>query len=447
MACPGDLRRTPFNEQTTMSDTPFRQQRTLFAIILPFVLLAAHMLPGVLPAAGDTLYVTLRQADSLFLNRNFQLLAAEMQVEATRALEIQARLYPNPVLTADVNAVDPENGRAFHVGATGQKAFQFEQLILLGGKRRAEIDLARTQVAIAELALQDLLRRLKFRLHTELAEIGQSQALLRRYNDQLALLDTIMDAYAVQVEKGNLPLRDLVRLRSVYLNLNNDRAELLNTFYESQAHVQTLLQTQDFIVFLYADSDIGTYVRRNTLETLRTEALASHPHLLMMRQNQAFARQYFDYQRRLAIPDVSLFSTYDQRGGAFNNQINLGLAVPLPVWNRNQGHIQHAQYQLLQTNYAYEALQQEILSNLQNHYARYMQTVAEYERTASLYNDDFETTLRGMSDNFQKRNISLIEFVDFFESYNLAVAELARIKTQLVTSAELLNLSIGKDLY
>jgi cobalt-zinc-cadmium efflux system outer membrane protein len=50
-------------------------------------------------------------------------------------------------------------------------------------------------------------------------------------------------------------------------------------------------------------------------------------------------------------------------------------------------------------------------------------------------------------DNFQKRNVSIIEFIDFFEAYNQALTELARIRTQLVISGEQLNLLIGKDIY
>ena len=49
--------------------------------------------------------------------------------------------------------------------------------------------------------------------------------------------------------------------------------------------------------------------------------------------------------------------------------------------------------------------------------------------------------------NFQKRNVSIIEFVDFYEAYNEVLTALARIKTQLIESGEQMNLLIGKDVY
>ncbi len=102
-----------------------------------------------------------------------------------------------------------------HTGAGGQKFFQLEQLILLGGKRRSEIELAKTNVNIATLEFQKLLRDLKYRLHSDLFAAGQQKHVLATYNNQLALLDTLLTAYEIQTSKGNLPLKDLVRLKGL----------------------------------------------------------------------------------------------------------------------------------------------------------------------------------------------------------------------------------------
>jgi cobalt-zinc-cadmium efflux system outer membrane protein len=398
-------------------------------------------------SAADTLKITLQQADTIFLARNYYLLASAMNIEASKAQVLQAKLYPNPVFTADFNAYDPQHDQAFHVGKTGQKSFQLEQLILLGGKRKAEIDVAKTNVALAELEFKSLVRQLRFRLHTELFTIGQQQVLLKKYNEQLVLLDSILVSFEAQVAKGNIPLKEVVRLKGVYLNLNNDRAELLQQYFASQANVQALLQTDSVVVFSFTDSEITAYIKEKSLAELQAEAQTNQPDLLMMQQNKTLAEQYVRLQKKNAIPDVNLFTSYDQRGGAFVNQINAGVAFNLPVWNRNQGNIKSAKFQLQESNYFLQARQREVSTILQNNLAMYLQTVSEYRKAQELYNGEFEITLKGMSDNFKKRNVSMIEFVDFFESYNQVLAEMARIKTQLVTSAEQLNLTIGKDIY
>lgn len=397
--------------------------------------------------AADTLRINIRQADSIFQVRNYYLLAAALNVEAQRAQVLQASLYPNPVFTADLNAFNPERSRIVDIGSQGQKAFQIEQLILLGGKKKAEVQLARTNALIAETELQRLVRELKFRLHTQLFTCGQQWLLLAKYNSQMALLDTLLNTYGEQAAKGNIPLKEVVRLKSAYLKLGNDRAALYQDFYETQAQLQTLLQTDKIIRFEFAESEITGYIKDVALSQLQQEALNSRPEWLLMQQQKSFAEQYLAYQQKLAIPNLNLFANYDQRGGAFNDQLNVGLNIELPLFNRNQGNIRSARYKLQETEQLLKAFENEMMSRLQTSYSSYRQTISDYNKASRLYNADFDVILKGITDNFRKRNVSIIEFIDFFESYNDALSELTRSKIQLVTSAEQLNLLTGKDIY
>lgn len=397
--------------------------------------------------AQDTLKINIQQADSLFLKKNFLLLASAMHVEATKALIIQAKTYPNPVVTAEFNVYDPENDRTFHAGPSGQKSFQLEQLILIGGKRRNAVELAKTSSRIAELEFQQLLLQLKFRLHSNLFALGQLQIFLGRYNEQLSLLETLLSSYEIQAEKGNVPLKDVVRLKGAYLKLNTERSGLLKEYFEIQNTLQTLLQTTSVVSFEFSENDIGKYIRVKNFDELVEEAKKNRPELQAYYSRKMLAEQSIEEQKKQAIPDINLFTAYDQRGGAFNNQVNVGLILPVPIWNRNQGNIKASRYMLQEAEYNLQAKEYEMYSELHNEFLLYTQTVSEYQKVISLYNTDFETTVIGMSENFKKQNVSIIEFIDFFEAYNDVLDELIRVKTQLVISAERINLLTGKDIY
>ncbi|MFT3946909.1 MAG: TolC family protein [Agriterribacter sp.] len=415
--------------------------------ILKIVPLLLLLVSGTARAQQDTLNINLQQADSIYLINNFYLLAASMNVEASKAQVIQAKLYPNPVFTAEINAYDPENKKVLHVGRSGQKLVQIEQLLLLGGKKKAETNIAKTNAKIVELEFEQLARQLKFRLHKDLFTIGQQQLLLARYDSQLALLNTLLTAYQVQADKGNVPLKDVVRLKGAYMKLNNDRAALLKDFFEAQSSLQALLQTSSIVHFLFSEEAIEKYIKLKSLKEIKEAALQYQPDVLIMQHNKILAEQNFHYQKRLGIPDINLFSSYDQRSGAFNNQVNAGISIPLPLWNKNQGNIRSSQLQIQEAEYNVMALQNAIAADVQNAYLVYTETIAEYRKAHTLYNEDFEITVKGMTDNFQKRNVSIIEFIDFFEAYNDVLTELSRIKTQLVISGEQLNLLIGKDIF
>src|SRR5690606_1009780 len=148
-----------------------------------------------------------------------------LNIEAQKAQILQAKAYPNPVFTASFNAYDPEHKKVFHIGRSGQKSFQLQQLILLGGKRKVELEMAKTNAVIAALEFQQLLRKLKYRLHSDLFSVGLQQFLLDKYHEQLALIQAFLNDYQIQANKGNVPLRDVVRLKAAYLKLHNDRSD------------------------------------------------------------------------------------------------------------------------------------------------------------------------------------------------------------------------------
>lgn len=415
---------------------------TLLSILILLALLPVYAHPAI-----DTLRITLQQADSIFLTKNYSLLAGALGVKSQEALIIQAKIYPNPILTADFNAYDPENDKFFHTGQTGQKYVQLEQLILLGGKRKKEIELARTNASIASLELQDLIRQLKYELHSSLYALTQQALLIKKYDTQLSLIDAMLTTYNVQVDKGNVPLKDFVRLKGVYLNLNNDRGELLRNYLDEMAKVQSILNTSSVIIPVITDTQLNQIIKNYTIEELQAAALDNRADYLISLENITAAEQYYQLQRSMAVPDVNVFASYDQRSGAFVNQVNAGVSIPLPLWNRNKGNIKAAQYQIQQQAYTKDNLKNEIMVSIQNQFSLYTHTVGEFNKAQELYNLDFEETFRGMNKNFLKNNVSVLEFTDFFESYNNSLAEIARIKIQLAVSAEQLNLTIGKDMF
>jgi cobalt-zinc-cadmium efflux system outer membrane protein len=397
--------------------------------------------------AADTLKINLQQADSLFLVHNYYLLASSLKVEAQEAQIVQAKLYPNPIFSTLLTAYDPVNDKAFHVNSTGHKEFQLEQLLVLGGKRKSSIAIAELDAKIALLEFHRLVQQLKFQLHNDLYKLRQQQILLDRYSEQLSLLDTILTAHEAQVAKGNIPLQELVRLKGVYLNLNNERATLLTDYLQVQSNLQILLHTTKPVLFEHSKHDVDKYLKTQEFDRLLNEALVHQPNLLIAQQEVALASQHWQYQKRMAIPDINLFVGYDQRSGAFDNQINAGIAIPLPIWDRNQGNIKSSALRLKATQYLLEAHEIELIVELQNTLTVYEHAMSEYQKAMTLYNEDFDITFNGMLTNFKKRNISLIEFVDFFEAYNDVLAEMGRITTHLVQAAEQLNLLVGKEVF
>ncbi len=395
----------------------------------------------------DSLSLTIQKADSIFLRQNLSLLSQAYNINARDAEIIQARAYPNPNFSAQFNAIDPEHDRFFNVGQNGQKEFAIDQLLLIGGKRKSSIAIARQNKIIAQSELAELLRNLKLQLHSSFYLLNQYNTILYHYDLQLDLLDRIIKSYEVQAKKGNLPVKDVIRLKAVYLRISNNRIEVTNTQLDEIKRLQVLLQLQIYPMPVVSEASFVSFETLGTLEELTELALGNRPDFEISKQEMELASINLRLQKQLAIPDITLNSGYDQRGGAFKDQVNVGFVLPLPLWNRNRGNIKAASYNYTNSELYIRQKKSEIQAEVASAWQSMKVNITEYVKNSQLYTNDFTEVFEGVNDNFRKQNITIIEFVDFFEAYNESLADFQRVKTQLALSAEQINFVTASPVY
>lgn len=393
--------------------------------------------------------VTLQDCESQFLKNNLFLLASQYNIDASKALTIQARIWDNPSITAELNAYNPERNQYFDIGKQGQKAFGIEQLIYLGGKKRNEIKLAQTNEKLAELQFNDLLRTLKLQLRKSFFTVYYNKKSLETTDNQLAHIEDLINSYSVQVQKGNIPLRDLVRLQSLYLNFKNERMEVINENIEEEANLKLLLNSTESIVPDISKEEFNKYLVTIPfdLKTFQDEAIANRPDYLAKQKDIESNEINVKWQKSLSIPDITVGANYDQRSGAFNKEANLTLGIPLPLWNKNKGNIKYAQTILEQSKIEKQNFDLQLQTEITSAWNKWDESRKNYVVIKPTVNSDFEAVYNGILTNFQKRNISLLEFTDFMESYNQASIQINELKKKVVLSGEELNSTINKDLF
>lgn len=397
--------------------------------------------------AQDTLKITLQETEKIFLEKNLLLLAKQYDIEAADALLMQAKLYPNPTFTASLNLIDPENNKILHIGNTGQKEFVLEQMIILGGKRRSEILIARKNKELAQADFNDLLRNLQYQLRSSYFNVYQQNLILSTYQQQIQVLDSMIVAYEQQTQKGNIPTRDVVRLKAISLKIHQERSSIIRDLIEENQKLQIVLQTSAIIQPVVDENLPKTLQNLPKYAELVEIALQNRSDLKLLELESELASMRLRLQKQLVTPDMALNLAYDQRGGAFVNQINVGVALPLPLWNRNKGNIKLAEISHKTSRTLKEQKKKEIETEVLAAWQNMQKNIFMYEKGEQIYSKDFEQVFEGVKANFRKRNISLLEFVDFFESYNESLAEHKRIQVQLIQSAVFINFVVFSNIY
>ena len=173
----------------------------------------------------DTLKLNIQQAEKIFMDKNLSILAAKYNIDAYSALVSQAKKWDNPTLNIDENIYNQYTKKYFDNTSTGQTYVQVQQLIKLGGKRKAAVAIAKDNYEIAKLQLDDLLRNLRLTLHSDLFNAKNFIEADKLFADEITELEKLTNAISEQVKVGNAATKDLLRVQADLFSTKNDRLQ------------------------------------------------------------------------------------------------------------------------------------------------------------------------------------------------------------------------------
>jgi cobalt-zinc-cadmium efflux system outer membrane protein len=391
--------------------------------------------------------VSLATLENLLIQGNLKLLVEKYNISIAEAEIIQAKIWSQPYVSGELNFINPEQNRFVDIGQSGQKVLAVEQLIFLGGKKKNEVEFATNQKELAILHYEKLLRELKFELHVSYYELFFNQKKLRNIEFQLKNIDSLIESYRIQSTKGNIALKDVVRLESFALSLKSERSEIEKSNIEVISDIKMLTGiASDFTLEDVLIDNLVTKPIIDKKESLFEIAKQNNVLYQLKQQEIISGNNYIKWQKSMNIPDLTIGLSYDQRGGAFRNQTNLTFGIPIPLWNKNKGNIISAQYMLEQTKTNIAELERELFLQIDNELSilnLYQKQLNELQGA----NDNFKMVYNGMLENFRKRNVSLIEFTDFMESYNQSILYVDEVKKQIAYHGSKLNHLISQSIF
>ena len=391
----------------------------------------------------DTLTLKFQEAEKRFLENNFSLIAQRYNVDASKALVQQAKLWDNPALSTDQNLYSRGVGFFNHANGNGQVFAQISQVFLTAGKRGKQVKVAQDDASIQQAQFNDLLRNLRYNMQLDFAQLNNLIEQNRIFQYEITSSNNLVKAISTQYGVGNSSLRDVVRLQAVAFGLENDLVENVRQINELENDLKTLLVVKE-----------TTFIKPN-LNTPSTNAVALNINALIdtARTNRgdyqaskiAFAQagHNLSYQKALAVPDLTIGVDYDRASNYVPNYYGLAISLPLPFFNRNQGNIKSAKFNIQN--------QENVLKNSDLQVRNDVVTsVEQYNLSLQLFsknNLDFYNTYDKLFGNvvqaYRSRQLSLVEFVDFFESYKDTKLKVIQQEYNLQKAIADLNFNVG----
>ncbi|WP_423456586.1 TolC family protein [Ottowia sp. VDI28] len=275
--------------------------------------------------------LALGDAVQLALAHNAELASARLEVKAMEAAEIQAGARPNPELGMLV-----EDTRS----ATRSTTVQWTQPIELGGKRSARLTAAARAREQALVALQAKQAGLQAAVTSAFFELLGAQEQVLLVQASLDLAHNASTIASKRLQAGKVPPLEQAKAQVAEAGV---RAELLQAQSERQLarrrlaafwgqtspHFERAEGNADTLPAVPSDREVG-------------ERMAQAAVLRVAQLDVARRQALTDIERAKRIPNPTVTLGAKRAAELGRTQIIIGVSVPLPILDTNQGNLLEA---------------------------------------------------------------------------------------------------------
>lgn len=411
-------------------------------LFLLFLLLAGKMCAQ--QVAGT---LTLKEAEQRFLERNLSLIAERYNIDMAQAQVLQAKLFENPVISLEQNVYNRLNGKYFDFGKEGEAVVEIEQVIHLAGQRNKQVRLEKINKEIAEYQFEEVMRTLRQELNEKFVEVYFLSKSIAIYEKEVNSLQVLLGGMKVQQEKGNISLMEISRLESMLFSLKKEKNERESDLLTTMGELNLLLNLpEDTQVQLSLDEEVLQQLDLSQLSFADLKAIINErPDQKIARSTVNASRANLKLQKSMAFPEFSVKGNYDRVGNFINDYFAIGVSLSVPIFNRNQGNIKAARFSIQQAGVQQEYAANRADMELFTAYTSLEKATQLYQSTNMDLERNFEKLITGVNENFTRKNISLLEFIDYYDSYKETCIQLYEIKKNVFLAMENLNTVVGQN--
>lgn len=275
--------------------------------------------------------LSLARAIELAMESNPEVAAATRQVEASEGQVIQGRVRPNPEL-----AYSLEDTRS----QTRTQSWQLNLPIELGGKRAARTKAAEKarEQALAQLA--DVRATVRANVVAAFFDVLTAQERLALAKDSSALAKSSTDAVAKRVAAGKVSPVEETKARVAESGIRVELSQAASEERNALTRLNALLGRTTAVAGALEGKadDLPALPTLMDLQSL----VDSSPAVVLAKVEVERRRALTEVERSKRVPDVTVSAGVQRANETQRNVLLLGISMPLPLFDRNQGNLLEA---------------------------------------------------------------------------------------------------------
>jgi outer membrane protein, heavy metal efflux system len=382
--------------------------------------------------------LTLAEAVGLASTANPTVRAKEFEVQAVGANEITAALRPNPATFF--------LAEQFGSGSAHQTQYTLNvgQTIELGGKRQRRVDSAKAATKVTGFELVDLKRQVIFQVKKSFTDILVAREALALAEQNLVTLDNLEKLQRIRAEKGDLSGLELLRIQVQRFAFERDAADALQALKTGKIALRALLGVDKVNEQYDVTGSLDVPEASYTQSKLYRLALDARPDVRAAEAARDKVKADINLAKANAWFDITPQLEYQRIGP--DNTIGFGFAMPIKLFDRNQGEIARTRADALRVDAVRDAVTVQALSEVDTALAAVQTERGKVQALRDTYLPKATQARDTVEFAYRRGGVSLLDYLDAQRTYRETALEYVRALGNYRAAVYLLEATVGGSL-
>jgi len=349
---------------------------------------------------------------------NLDLASARFEVSKSEAAIEMAKIFPDPNLSFGVSQDKEANLTTGHGVSSG-----LDVTIDLFGKRRARIDLARSEHELTKALLSDFFRNLEADAATTFLDALKQKQLFGVKISSYQTMKRLAEADSLRLKLGSIMEIDAIQsnleAESLYNDLLQAEADLKNSYIRISQMTGTLKVDTLWI----PDGNLAFKERHFVLTDLIEIARNNRADLVAALYNKEVAKKALKLAKKERNIDLGLSfgiqNGYPSSGnGPTSSTVSAGIAIPLKFSNIYTGELKMAEFQISQNEALYEKADLQIRTEISQALQQYQAFCKQVDNFDHGLLESAQKVRKGKIYSYNRGETSLLEVLNAQRTYN-----------------------------
>ena len=365
--------------------------------------------------------LTLAEALRIAEARQPQLVAAAAAIDAAAGRYRQARTYPNP--SADVRGESMNPNTEIVAG--------FSQPINIGQRRQRAIEAGARDIEARDREFDALRARVFLEVKQSFYEVIALQQLLALAREQERNANSLLEKMQARFKEGDIAERDVLRAEVDLSNVRILAENLERELTEARKTLATRMGVATTSI-VRCEGELKLPARFASEEELTDQLLSGHPDLKAALAEVQFRSALTAQACAERTPDVTLNVLYRRVTVVDRDAVDVGIVLPLPLFDRRQGRIAEAAADARRAQARYAATENDLVGQLRRAY----ESLLTYYRQVEAYQTNIlpktDRSLELVRTAYEGGEVSILELLDAQRQSNASHAAYLGVLSNLV---------------